>query len=328
MMGINLNALAGAVFAIHLLLPVHGLGQPSCVTFQSSNESFPVVSNGNPAPVLLSSDDWPGVHRAALDFASDIEKVTGVKPQLINVTSEQPPSSGSRPIIVGTLGRSALIEQVVNTTKLDVSSIEGLWEGFLSKEVANPLPGVESAYVIIGSSKRGTIFGMYDHSEQFGVSPWYWWADVPTTKRDEIYLDSSGCSHGPPTVQYRGIFLNDEQPALQNWAAEKFTNGTGSKYFNSPFNHIFYEKLFELILRMKGNYLWPGMFVGPVVLLDAHDFRKLSGGGQILKYSSGYDLLTSAISAFCVDDDENQPLADYYGIVMGTRHGLTVGSRR
>ena len=100
---------------------------------------------------------------------------------------------------------------------------------------------------------------------------------MPTTKHEEIFLDPSGCSHGLPTVHYRGIFLNDEQPALQNWAAEKFTNGTGSRYFGSPFNHLFYEKLsvpclipeaisdiqsryfrFELILRMKGNYLWPG----------------------------------------------------------------------
>ncbi|KAL0574030.1 hypothetical protein V5O48_007914, partial [Marasmius crinis-equi] len=254
---VNLSPLAGFALAAHLLLQAHGLGQPSCVTFQSSNASFPVVSNGNSVPILLSSDDWPGVHRAASDFASDIERVTGMKPQLANVTAEQPSNNGSRPIIVGTLGRSSLIDQVVNATGLDVSSIEGLWEGFLSTEVANPLPGVESAYVIIGSSKRGTIFGMYDHSEQFGVSPWYWWADVPTTKHDEIFLDPSGCSHGLPTVHYRGIFLNDEQPALQNWAAEKFTNGTGSKFFDSPFNHAFYEKLFELILRMKGNYLWP-----------------------------------------------------------------------
>ncbi|KAJ8073009.1 hypothetical protein PM082_019877 [Marasmius tenuissimus] len=283
---VNAVTLAGLALASQILLQVRALGQPSCVTFQSSNSSFPVVSSDSSAPVLLSSDDWPGVHRTALDFASDIERVTGVRPQLTNTTSGEASGGGSRPIIVGTLGRSSLIDAVVNATNLDVSSIEGLWEGFISKEVTNPLPGVDSAYVIIGSSKRGTIFGMYDLSEQFGVSPWYWWADVPTTKHDEIFLDPAGCSHGLPTVHYRGIFLNDEQPALQNWAAEKFTNGTGSRYFDSPFNHLFYEKLFELILRMKGNYLWPAMWG----------------------------------SAFCVDDEQNQPLADYYGIVMGTSH--------
>ncbi|KAK1227969.1 hypothetical protein PQX77_009016 [Marasmius sp. AFHP31] len=148
---------------------VRGLGQPTCVTFRSSDSSFPVVSNGTSAPILLSSDDWPGVHRTALDFASDIERVTGVRPQLTNVTSGEVSSGGSPPIIVGTLGRSSLIDAVVNATNLDVSSIEGLWEGFITKEVTNPLPGVDSAYLIIGSSKRGTIFGMYDLSEQFGA---------------------------------------------------------------------------------------------------------------------------------------------------------------
>ncbi|KAG7087753.1 hypothetical protein E1B28_013694 [Marasmius oreades] len=265
---------------------VQGLGQPTCVVFQPSDSSFPVVSNGNSAPILLSSDDWPGVHRTASDFAADIERVTGVMPQLVNITSSDQVPNSSKPIIVGTLGRSSLIDQVVNATKLNVSSIEGLWEAFLTTEVSNPLPGVESAFVVIGSNKRGTIFGMYDLSEQFGVSPWYWWADVPTTKHDELFLTPSGCSHGPPTVQYRGIFLNDEQPALQNWAMEKFTNGTGSFYFNSPFNHLFYEKLFELLLRMKGNYIWPAMWG----------------------------------SAFAVDDTQNQPLADYYGVAMGTSH--------
>ncbi|KAL0059258.1 hypothetical protein AAF712_014008 [Marasmius tenuissimus] len=284
---VRANAIKLAFIAIAgQFLCVRGLGQPTCVTFRSSDSSFPVVSSGTSAPILLSSDDWPGVHRTALDFASDIERVTGVRPQLMNTTSGDASGGGSRPIIVGTLGRSSLIDAVVNATNLDVSSIEGLWEGFISKEVTNPLPGVDSAYVIIGSSKRGTIFGMYDLSEQFGVSPWYWWADVPTTKHEEIFLDPSGCSHGLPTVHYRGIFLNDERPDLQGWAAEKFTNGTGSHYLDSPFNHLFYAKLFELILRLKGNYLWPAMHA----------------------------------SAFCIDDEQNQPLADYYGIVMGTSH--------
>ncbi|KAK1225421.1 hypothetical protein PQX77_011646 [Marasmius sp. AFHP31] len=166
---VNTVTLAGLALASQILLQVRALGQPSCVTFQSSNSFFPVVSSDSSAPILLSPDDWPGVHRTALDFALDIERVTGVRPQLTNTTSREASSGGSRPIIVGTLGRSSLIDGVVNATNLDVSSIEGLWEGFISKEVTNPLPGVDSAYVIIGSSKRGTIFGMYDLSEQFGA---------------------------------------------------------------------------------------------------------------------------------------------------------------
>ncbi|KAK7045404.1 hypothetical protein VNI00_007657 [Paramarasmius palmivorus] len=276
--------LAALLLAL-LPLRIHAIGQTSCVTFESTESSFPIVSSGQAAPILLSSDDWPGVQRAASDFASDIERVTGVKPEVTNATSSDV-SNSTRPIIVGTLGKSSLIDAVVNATNLDVSSVAGSWEAFLVKEVENPLPGVDSAYVIVGADKRGTIFAMYDLSEQFGVSPWYWWADVPTTKHDELFATSSGCSHGSPTIQYRGIFLNDEQPALQNWAMEKFTNGTGSPIFDSPFNHMFYAKLFELMLRMKANYLWPAMWG----------------------------------SAFNIDDPVNQPQADFFGIVMGTSH--------
>ncbi|KAG6907340.1 hypothetical protein DXG01_009297 [Tephrocybe rancida] len=267
---------------------VHGIGQDTCVVFKSSPSTVPIVTNGAAAPILLSSDDWPGVQRAAADFAADVQRVTGVLPTLSNVTSSTAAAKKSKsiPIIVGTLGKSSLIAQVVNATKLDVSSIEGQWESFISREVKNPLPGIDSAYVVIGADKRGTIFALYDHSEQIGVSPWYWWADVPITKHSELFVDVNGCSHGSPTVKYRGIFLNDEQPALTNWALEKFTNGTSAAPLGSPFNHFFYTHLYELILRIKANYLWPAMWG----------------------------------SMFAVDDDQNQFLADYYGVVMGTSH--------
>ncbi|KAF9450528.1 glycoside hydrolase family 115 protein [Macrolepiota fuliginosa MF-IS2] len=268
-----------------LLEQALAIGQQTCVTFQPSNSSFPIVVKKKATPILVASDDWPGVQRAASDFVSDIQRVTGAQASLTNVTST--PNVGSNtPIIIGTLGKSSLIDNVVNATGLDVSSIRGQWEAFIAREVQNPLPGVSKAYVIIGADKRGTIYGLYDHSEQFGVSPWYWWADVPTTQHPELYVDSAGCSHGSPTVKYRGIFLNDEQPALQSWAAAKFTNGTGAPQTGSPFNSKFYTKVFELILRLKGNYLWPAMWS----------------------------------SAFGLDDPQNQFLADMYGIVMGTSH--------
>ncbi|KAF8889126.1 hypothetical protein BD779DRAFT_1672064 [Infundibulicybe gibba] len=277
---------------------VRAIGQTTCVTFQPSSSTFPVVSKGQAAPIFISADDWPGVQRAAVDFANDIRSVTNVKPVLSNVsaaTTSGTPAKPSLPIIVGTLGKSSLINKIVNETGLDVSGVQGKWEAFMATTVKNPLPGVASAYVIIGADKRGTIFALYDHSEQFGVSPWYWsvlftilvrFADVPTTKHAELFVSPAGCSHGSPTVKYRGIFLNDEQPALQNWAMEKFTNGTGAALTGSPFNHFFYTKLFELMLRIKANYLWPAMWS----------------------------------SAFALDDSQNQLLADLYGIVMGTSH--------
>ncbi|KAI0691797.1 hypothetical protein BC835DRAFT_1278866 [Cytidiella melzeri] len=275
-------ALAGLVAFTDSVLAI---GQASCVAFKSSASTFSIVSNGKGTPILLSSDDWPGVQRAAIDFASDIQKVTGVKPTLSNVTADKLPKLSSA-IIVGTLGKSSLIQQVVLHANLSVSALEGQWESFIAKEVKNPLPGLSSAYVIIGADKRGSIFAMYDHSEQFGVSPWYWWADVPTTTNSQLFVTSEGCAHGSPSVKYRGLFLNDEQPSLQNWAMEKFTNGTGAALTGSPFNHFFYANVFELLLRLKANYFWPAQWS----------------------------------SAFYVDDTMNGFLADFYGIVMGTSH--------
>ena len=152
---------------IFLADTVFAIGQSKCVTFQSSASTFPIVNNGKSTPILLSSDDWPGVQRAAVDFASDIQKVTGVKPSLANATIDKLPNLSSA-IIIGTLNKSSLIQQVVQHANLNVTGIEGQWEAFFAKEVKNPLPGISSAYVIIGSDKRGSIFAMYDHSEQFG----------------------------------------------------------------------------------------------------------------------------------------------------------------
>ncbi|PIL25769.1 hypothetical protein GSI_11519 [Ganoderma sinense ZZ0214-1] len=273
----GLLALASSVAAI---------GADNCVGFANASDLYVVVKAGKATPILISADEWPGVQRAASDFVGDIQTVSGVKPTFKNVTATAK-SDYPTAIIVGTLGKSSVIDAVVNRTNLDVSFVQGKWEAYMTTVVQNPLPGMDSAYVIIGSDKRGTIFGLYTHSEQFGaVSPWYWWADVQPTHHNSLYVKTAGCHHDTPSVKYRGIFLNDEQPALQSWAKVKFTNGTGAAHTGSPFNHFFYTKLFELLLRLRANYLWPAMWS----------------------------------SAFCVDDDQNQSLADWYGIVMGTSH--------
>ncbi|KAG6880095.1 hypothetical protein C0992_006369 [Termitomyces sp. T32_za158] len=160
-----------------LLVGVHGIGQDTCVVFQPSSSVIPIATNGAAAPILLSADEWPDVQRAATDFATDIQRVTGALPTLSNVTASNATASlaakkqeaTSTPIIIGTLGKSSLIAQVVNTTNLDVSSIQGNWEAFMSLEVKNPLPGIDNAYVVIGADKRGTIFALYDLSEQIGI---------------------------------------------------------------------------------------------------------------------------------------------------------------
>lgn len=167
-----MSPLWGTRFLLSLLAlacGAHAIGQSTCVEFKSSRSTFPLVSNKRATPLLVSPDEWPGVQRAATDFATDIQRVTGVKPTIANVTNSTS-SAAKQPsvIIIGTLGKSSLIDEVVNRTRLDVSSINGQWESFIAKQVSNPLPGVESAYVIVGADKRGTIFALYDHSEQFG----------------------------------------------------------------------------------------------------------------------------------------------------------------
>ncbi|MBX6365666.1 MAG: glycosyl hydrolase 115 family protein, partial [Gemmatimonadetes bacterium] len=225
-----------------------------------------------PAALWVDSADYAGVIRAVRDLRADVAHVTGAEPALAVGGT---PAAGPV-VLVGTLGRSALVDRLVRERKLDASDVSGRWETFVIQPVRRPLPGVEEALVVAGSDKRGTIYGVYDLSAQIGVSPWYWWADVPVRHRADLYVLPGRHTQGEPAVRYRGIFLNDEAPALSGWARETF----------GGFNHRFYEKVFELILRLKGNYLWPAMWG----------------------------------SAFADDDTLNPRLADEYGIVMGTSH--------
>ncbi len=175
--------------------------------------------------------------------------------------------------------------------KVDVHGIAGAWEASLVQSVDKPFPGVDRALVIAGSDKRGTIYGMFGISEQIGVSPWYWWADVPVKHHKALYVLPGRHSDGPPSVMYRGIFLNDEWPALTNWVRAKYGDVPLGKNPPVPagvanYGHEFYERIFEVLLRLKSNYLWPAMWN----------------------------------NAFNEDDPQNPKLADEYGIVMGTSH--------
>ena len=239
---------------------------------------FLLSSSKRSIPLFLSSEDYPGVIKVAKLFQKDIRKVTNSKPEIF--LDEVPESKEI--IIIGTLGKNKIIDELVQRKKIDVKDINGKWETFLIQIVKKPLPGIDRALIIVGSDKRGTIYGMFDISEEIGVSPWYWWADVPIEQKEKIYVLPGRHTLGEPAVKYRGIFINDEAPALMNWTDEKF--GSGEMF--SGMNSKFYEKVFELILRMKGNYLWPAMWN----------------------------------NSFNVDDTLNPKTADEYGIVMGTSH--------
>ena len=246
--------------------------QSSFLTDNKKNTGFTIVENGVPSNILVSESDHPGVMRIAEMFQKDLTLVSGQEPELIVGNAHE----AKNLIIVGTVGKSSLIDRLVEEEKIDVSELKGKWEQFLIIPVENPMEGVENALIIAGSDKRGTIFGMFDLSEKMGVSPWYWWADVPIKVRKNIYAKPETYTLGEPKVKYRGIFINDEAPALSGWVTEKY----------GDFNKQFYEKVFELILRMKGNYLWPAMW------------------GRSL-----WD-----------DDPSTAPLADEMGVVLATSH--------
>ncbi|KAF2460692.1 hypothetical protein BDY21DRAFT_280214 [Lineolata rhizophorae] len=224
------------------------LGQKATLSFDDGGSGLQLGGSGVTPEIILDSDDWEGVIRTANDLAADFGRVLGSDGQI--TTTKTLASSSSPKIIAGTIGKSALIDSLVSSGKIDVSGIEGQWETFLSQLVADPMDGESSALVIAGSDKRGTIYGLYDISEQIGVSPWYWWADVPPKQKSSIYAMDTSKTDGPPSVKYRGLFLNDEQPALTNWVNANY----------GQYNVDFYSKVFELLLRNKANYLWPTMW--------------------------------------------------------------------
>ena len=239
-------------------------------SFVSHNiEGFTWISSDGAAPVLVDSQEDKGLLRAVENLRNDAFMVTSQTPALINTPT------GGKAVIVGTLD-SKYIRQIISKGIIPASELEGKNEKFIITVARNPVDNVSEALVIAGSDKRGAIYGIYELSEQMGVSPWYYWADVPVTKNDVVSVKPGVYTLGEPKVRYRGIFLNDEWPSLGNWVTETY----------GDFNSKFYEKLFELVLRLKGNFMWPAMWN----------------------------------SAFYDDDPMNGPLADEMGIVMSTTH--------
>ncbi|MBO4811966.1 MAG: glycosyl hydrolase 115 family protein [Prevotella sp.] len=231
----------------------------------AAQKSFCIASKEEVASIVVDNDDWKGVIRAAHDLGDDIGRVTGRKAQVV---SDFRPDQHQ--IVAGTIGKSKLIDRLIKQKKLDVKIIKGKWEAY-------KICVVDDNLVIAGSDKRGTIYGIYEISQRIGVSPWYWMADAPVIHKDEIWYNNDyGYDYAWPAVKYRGIFINDEWPSFGTWC-EKHFGGVNSKA---------YEKIFELLLRLKANYFWPAMWA----------------------------------TAFNEDDPESPRLADEMGIVMGTSH--------
>ena len=178
--------------------------------------AFTLAAHGKAPALCVSSQEYSGVIRVARLLQQDIRRVSNAEPSLmVDLTP-----SAAEAVLIGTLGRSPLIDKLVQQRKLDVREITGKWETFVVEIVEKPVAGVDRALVIAGSDKRGTIYGMFDVSAKIGVSPWNWWADVPPERHAELYVLPGRHVDGPPAVKYRGIFINDEAPALAGWARE------------------------------------------------------------------------------------------------------------
>ena len=238
------------------------LAAPQFVVFSQQENVLPI----HELPLCLSAKEHSCVTRALNAFQKDMQQVTGHQPNIITALPKDYPASA---IVVGTVGSNSLIDSWVKKGLLN--DLKGKTEKYIIKNIDNQL-------VIAGSDKRGTVFGIYELSQQIGVSPWYYWADVPIEKHEQLFVKRGEYTDGEPAVRYRGIFLNDEAPCLTSWVKNTFGTNYG--------DHRFYEKVFELILRLKGNFLWPAMWSW----------------------------------AFYADDPLNSKTADEMGIIIGTSH--------
>ena len=192
-----------------------------------------LCQTGESFSICISDNDNVAVKLAAKNLASDFKKVCDA-----NVTVSS--SDSNARIIAGTIGKSAAIDELVKNGKIDAKTLNGKIEKYI-------LIIVDGKLVIAGSDRRGTVYGIYELSRQIGVSPWYYWMDVPVKKQKEVYVKNGTYTDGEPAVRYRGLFLNDEAPCLTTWVKNTFGTNYGG--------HKFYEKVFELVLRLKGNYM-------------------------------------------------------------------------
>ena len=257
----RLNDIKKAFLASATLLSA--MSMSAAERFVSFQQGDLLVNGNDKVEIYMDANDCRGVSYAANALVKDIRNVSGSQ---ATITSNRKAT-----ILVGTIGHSAAIDQLVKQKRINGNLLKGKREKFIITMVDNQL-------VIAGSDRRGTIYGIYELSQQMGVSPWYDWADVPVEHHDSIFVNRGTYTDGEPAVRYRGIFLNDEAPCLTSWVKNTYGTGYG--------DHRFYQRVFELVLRLRGNMMWPAMW--------------------------GW--------AFYTDDAENEKTADEMGVVMSTSH--------
>lgn len=239
---------------------------------------FILIEDGLPVPIMIDENDEKGINLAAGNLADDFGRVAGKKADIfISPITRMNPGKLKRAIIAGT-EKNPVIKKLIKENKINASELKGKREKYIITTVENLSDEIDEALIVAGSDRRGVIYGIYELSEQLGVSPWYDWADVPVAPHDNMTITKGTYTTGEPAVEYRGIFLNDEAPCLTSWVKNTYGTNYG--------DHRFYARVCELILRLRGNFLWPAMWSW----------------------------------AFYADDPENSKTADEMGVIMGTSH--------
>jgi hypothetical protein len=259
----------------------------------TKSADFPIVANGHATAIYIAPQNPDTVRVAAAAFANDVAQVTGAKPRILtSLKGPLPPNL----IVVGVLGKTPEFDKLRAAHRLITTAVDNQWEAAETVTILNPPPailhGVRNALIIAAADRRGAAYALFALSRQMGVSPWTWWADVPIAHHTAVYVHPGLHVQPEPSVQYRGIFLNDEDWGLRPWATKKMDptvdsaggNGQPAKGNIGPNT---YTRIFELLLRLHANSLWPAMHPG--------------------------SLAFNAVP-------ENAKLADQWGIVMGSSH--------
>lgn len=268
----NCKWMAWLLVAWSACAPVWACEAPVSVCPRDPGQGLALVRAGQPVQVYVDPGADPALQHAGNSFAADLARVSGrpaARPGRIE-------DARGEVVVIAQLGHSPVLDRLLAQRRVQVDDLRQQWEAYRQVVVDQPWPGVARALVIVGADRRGAVYGTYDLSARMGVSPWHWWADVPVARQADVFV-APGARRDQPQVRYRGFFINDEAPALTTWAQARF----------GGFNAAFYAQVFELLLRLKGNYLWPAMWQP---------------------------------RAFNADDPKAMVLADEMGVVMGTSH--------
>ncbi len=243
----KLNLLVFASLFSVILLNSCGRSRTELHVDYTDPSNFPIVGS-TVTPIIIDNTDAKVVEISANALSADINAITGKAPLVLSELNDK-----KNIILAGTIGQSKYIDQLIYEGKLDVSKIKDQWEAHQLLVLENPFPNVEKALVIAGADRRGTSYGIFELSKILGVSPWIYWANVHPEKHEQIFIAGQKTVIESPSVQYRGIFINDEDWGLHPWAAANIDTDI------EDIGPKTYALVFELMLRLKINFMWPAM---------------------------------------------------------------------